>query len=74
MMWYGGPGWGWDWIWMIGMMVVFWGAIIALAVYLVRSFRPSQGEDAAMATLRRRFAAGEISQQDFEKSKHVLQG
>lgn len=73
MMWYeGGAGWL-GWLWMSGMMVVFWGTVIALVVFVVRSFRPGRGEDSAMETLRRRFAAGEISQEEFEKIKHVLQ-
>ncbi len=65
---------GWSWLWMAGMMVLFWGAIIALAVWAVRSFGPRQhhGDD-AQEILRRRFAAGEISQEEYEKSRRALQ-
>lgn len=65
---------GWSRLWMAGMMVVFWGAIIALAVWAVRSFGPRhQDGDAAIDTLRKRFAAGEISQEEFDKTKRPLQ-
>ena len=72
MMW----GYGTDpvsWIWMGLMMVVFWGAIVAPVVFAIRSFRPGQGGDAAMNALRRRLASGEISQEDFDKTKRMLQ-
>ena len=66
---------GWSWLWMAGMMILFWGTIIVLAVWAVRSFGPTHhnGGDAALETLRKRFAAGEISQEEFEKTKHALQ-
>ena len=70
MMWYYG---GANWLWMAGMMVIFWGAIVGLVIFAIRSFRPGPGQDAAMETLRRRFAAGEISQEEFEKTRHLLQ-
>ncbi len=70
MMWYDGS---WGWLWMTIMMLIFWGALIGLAVYAIRVFsRPRQGD--AMDVLRRRLAAGEISQEDFEKTKRILQG
>lgn len=70
MMWYYSGG---NWLWMMGVMVIFSGAIVALVVVAVRSFRPRPGQDSAMETLRRRFAAGEITQAEFEKSRHALQ-
>ena len=70
MMWYGG---GLGWLWMTILMVIFWGALIALAVYAIRVFSRSRQED-AMDILRRRLAAGEISEEDFEKTKRSLQG
>ncbi len=70
MMWYGG---GLGWLWMTILMVIFWGALIGLAVYAIRVFSRSRQGD-AMDILRRRLAAGEISQEDFEKTKRSLQG
>lgn len=72
MMWYY-PGDGWSWLWMSGMMVLFWAGIIALAVWAIRSFLGlKQTGDPALDVLRRRLAAGEISQEEFEKTKRVL--
>lgn len=71
--------WGyWDgssWLWMVPMMVLFWGGIIALAIFAVRAFTgPKSTGDPAIETLRRRLAAGEISQEDFDKTKRIMQG
>ncbi len=73
MMWpyYGDPAAG---LWMVAMMLLFWGGLVALAVWLVRSFVRPRRDDDAMSTLRRRLAAGEITQDEFEKTKHILQG
>jgi uncharacterized membrane protein len=66
---------GWSWLWMAGMMVVFWGALVFLAAWAVQSIggRKPSGDD-AINTLQKRLAAGEITQDEFEKTKHLLQG
>jgi putative membrane protein len=64
---------GWSWLWMTAMMVLFWGGIVALAVLAFRSFGRSKSDDHAMDTLRRRFASGEITQDEFEKTRKALQ-
>lgn len=59
------------------MMLVFWGAIIALIVLAVRWFSGNQTPAArsdAMETLRQRFAAGEIDEEEFNRRKRVLEG
>ena len=74
-----GPG-PWNWGWMVGgwiMMLLFWAVIIAGIVVLVRALsRPSvsaqPGPDSALEILRRRYAAGEISKEQFEEMKHTL--
>ena len=72
MMWYYG---GWAWVWMTLMMVVFWGGVIALAVWAIRAFaRPRDNGDEALAKLRERLASGAITQDEFEKTKNILQG
>ena len=81
MMWYGwGPG-GWGWLLGTVMMVVFWGGLIALAVWAVRSLGRSAGPDRpsghspdAIAILEERFARGEIDQEEFERRRAVLRG
>ncbi len=68
---------GWSWVWMTGTMVLFWGGIIALAIWAVRSFGRANraiGADSALEVLRRRLASGEISQDEYEKTRKVLQG
>jgi putative membrane protein len=72
MMWYYGSG-GWGWLWMTVIMLVFWGSLIAVAVWAIRSGIGSRRND-AVEVLRRRLATGEISQDDFEKTKRILQG
>jgi len=65
---------GWSWLWMAAMMVLFWGGIIAVAVYAIRAFSGPRGSDPAMDVLRRRLAGGEITQEEFEKTRKALQG
>lgn len=50
------------------------GGIIALAAFVIRSFTGSHSNDQAMDILRRRFASGEITQDEFEKTRKALQG
>jgi len=69
--------WGWNyydgWAW-IGMTAVIL-LIVVFAIWTIGAFRrPRQESDSAMAELRRRLAAGEINQEEFEKTKKVLQG
>jgi uncharacterized membrane protein len=66
---------GWTWSWMAAAMVLFWGVVVTLIVLAISSFSgPRETGDQALATLRRRLAAGEISPEDFERTKKVLQG
>lgn len=63
------------WLWMVPMMVLFWGGVIALVVWGMRAFAgPRATADPAMQALRHRLAVGEISQEEFEKTKRILQG
>jgi len=59
---------------MAAMMVLFWGGIFAIAVYAIRAFTGPRGTDQAMDVLRRRFASGEITPDEFEKTRKALQG
>ncbi len=70
MMWYYGGG---GWLWMGVMMVLFWGGVLLLAIWAFRGFSGSKhAGDEAMTLLRKRLAAGEISPEDFEKTKKAL--
>jgi len=74
-----GPG-PWGWCWMVGgwiMMLVFLGLLFAGIVVLVRALtnrnvfgQPSP--DSALEILRRRYAAGEITKDQFEEMKRTL--
>ncbi len=64
--------------WLIGtiLMVLFWIAIILLAVWAVRSLFPHQmrsGHDQALETLRQRYAAGEINAAEYEQARARLE-
>lgn len=66
-----GP-WGWG---MMFFMVIFWVLVIAGAIYLFRRlpFRPMEKqEDSALEILKKRYARGEISKEEFEEKKRDL--
>jgi putative membrane protein len=73
-MWHMDDGWGWwmmmGWIW----MVVFWGIIIWAVVTVAGRLGGdrSSDDDTAMALLERRYAAGEISKEEFEERRQTL--
>ena len=70
---YGFSGW---WLLGMGMMVLFWIAIILLVIWVVRSLFPHQirsGHDQALETLRQRYAAGEIDAVTFEQMRERLE-
>ncbi|GAB4579684.1 MAG: hypothetical protein Fur0022_24220 [Anaerolineales bacterium] len=68
--------------WGVVMMFVFWGALIALAVGLIRLmfpsapksiFPPSQLEFTAREILDRRYAKGEITREEYQQIKSDLE-
>lgn len=71
--------WGWDggggW-WAMGLGMVIWVVVIALAVWLVArlvSQRPSGGgTESAEELLRRRFASGEIDAEEYDRRLAIL--
>jgi putative membrane protein len=60
------------------MMLVFWGAIIALIVWLVRSWSAKQDTTPPSArpedVLAERFARGEIDEAEYQDRLRVLRG
>ena len=77
MMYYGGAG-GLGWIYMGLAMIVFWGFVIALVVWGVRSFRhdaaikpPVSG---ALSVLQERLAKGDISTEEYTQRSQLIQG
>jgi putative membrane protein len=70
----GGPSAG-DWVAMSAMMVLFWGVLIALAVWVVRTARSDRGSrsaDRGDTLLAERFARGEIDSEEFTRSRELL--
>ena len=73
-------GWGWGWMTlMLLMMLLFWGAIIATIVWLIRgtalgrsaSEKPASSETPT-AILDRRFAEGDIDEEDYRARMRAL--
>jgi uncharacterized membrane protein len=72
MMWNNG-GAAWSGLWMGGAGLLFVGAVILLTIWAIRGFSgPKRSGESAIDTLRKRLAAGEISPEDFEKTKKAL--
>jgi len=79
MWWDMGTGWWWG----LGgvLMVIFWGAIIALIVWAVVKLSKSSSKDGdggepkkdALDIAKERYAKGEISKEEFEQIKKDLQ-
>lgn len=65
------------WMWLVGslMMLLFWGGLIVLIVWAVRQFVHDErsSADDPQAILRRRLAAGEITQEQFDQARRALQ-
>lgn len=71
--------WGWetgDWWWSMGIAMVFWIVLVALAIWLivraVNGTRRRGSDEDAEELLRRRFAAGEIDAEEYERRLEVL--
>jgi putative membrane protein len=58
------------------MMIAFWVGLVALAFWAIESFRPrgGDGRDSALDIARRRYAAGEISREEFDQIRRDLGG
>jgi putative membrane protein len=69
----GGPGWG---LFMGLIWLVFWVAVILLAVWLLRGELPRLqhrfGDPPALRLLEERYARGEISRDEFLERRAVL--
>jgi len=66
---------GWWMVWGAIMMIVFWGGVVALAIWVVRSFVDrDEGANDALRIAERRYASGEISPEQFERIRQDLSG
>jgi len=75
MMWqWGAAPYGWV-AWFVGslFMLALWGGVIVLVVWGIRSLWPAPAaHDDAVEVLRRRFASGEISQDEYERARELV--
>lgn len=71
----GWGGWGGHGLGLI-LMILFWAAVIAGAVFLVRALAGRGGRSAdaetALQVLERRYAEGAIDQQEFQRKRADL--
>lgn len=85
-------GWnfGWQWVFFGGlMMVLFWGGVIALAMFTVQALtgkrkvagpgnhyelRRREGERTPLELLQTRYANGEVSRDEYARMQQDLQG
>lgn len=83
MMWWGHGGWGaGGWVAMGLMMLVFWGLVATLVVWIVRSTSGTPqvpgGSDRTLpspdSVLADRFARGEIDEAEFTSRRAALHG
>lgn len=77
MMWWNGWGWGMGLAMFFG--IIFWGAIIALIVWVVirltrHTATTGGGKQNPLDIARERYARGEISKEQFEQIKKDLTG
>jgi len=65
-------------MWVVGglMMLLFWGGLAVLVVWAVKAVGGHRTNDAshAIEVLGTRLAAGEITHDEYEKTRRVLQG
>jgi putative membrane protein len=67
---------GWGWAWMSLWMVVGAAIVALLVLLLVRGSAPANRrseQDEAVAILRRRFASGEIDQEEYQHRRAKLE-
>jgi putative membrane protein len=73
---YYGPG-AAGWMWLVGslMMLLFWGGLFAVVVWVTRALiRGRSTEELPDEILKRRLAAGQITPEEYEQTSRILQG
>jgi len=70
---------GWGWVWMASWMLFIVLVTVAVIVFLVRSVGSGNGSrpverESALEVLRRRYAAGELDDEEYERRRAKLLG
>lgn len=83
MWWFGQHAFSWGWLLFGGlMMLLFWGSLIALVWFLVRStsgsgernrVRDSASSQSALEILKERYARGEIGKAEYEEMRRDIE-
>lgn len=74
MHWYDHMNWGWGG----GLMMILWIVLLVAIIFWIvraaqRSGNQSSQSESAMDILKKRYARGEISKEEFEERKNALQ-
>jgi putative membrane protein len=70
MMWWNGG----QWYWAMAMMVLFWGAVVAIVYFAVRRGPGDRPHPSARELLDERFARGELSEDEYARKRAALEG
>lgn len=76
---HGDTGAGW-WVLMVVAMMLFWGVVIGLVVWLVRGGLTRNDQAAGppaqspLELLDQRLASGDVSPEDYERRREILSG
>lgn len=76
-MWHMGDGWGWwmllNWIWFIGfILLIFWAVRVLMGPGRGDAPPPPQREPDALDILNRRYANGEITEEQYERMRRRI--
>ncbi len=73
---WGDYGWGWGMGFGWAFMVLFWIIVIAVIVFIVKAVtggeKSRREEESAVDILKKRYARGEISKEDFDRMRDDL--
>ena len=80
MMHWGDYGWGMGYGWNMGFgllfMIIFWVLVLSGVVYLIKLIAGGGGkkqlEESSLDILKRRYAKGEVTREEFERMKDDL--
>lgn len=61
--------WGMPWMGGHVMGLLFWVIIIAVIVYVIKSQKGAEKPESALDILKKRYAAGEITKEEYEQMK-----